>query len=362
MKIDAAIAHGEEKDLTIEKVDLVKPNKDEVLIEIVASGICHTDISARDKERPEPPVVLGHEGAGIVQEIGENVDYVEAGDHVVMTFLACEECEMCLMGHPGQCENIMELNFFGYAKDGTKRHSLDGQELGMFFGQSSFATHAVVNVQNIVKVPKDVDLSVVAPFGCGIQTGAGTVLNGFKPKAGSTIAVLGMGGVGLSGVMAAQIAGCSEIIAVDVKENRLEKAKEVGATATINSEDIDKFYDQVREIVEEGPDYILDTTGVQPLMEEAIRSMNNGGTFAPVGAGFKLTITNSFMEQNKSLIGLNQGDSIPKLFIPKLIEFYKNGQLPVDKLIAKFDFNEINDAIAASESGEAIKPVLVMKK
>lgn len=360
MKIKAAVAQGKGKDLLIKEVELAQPNKDEVLVEIVASGICHTDLVARDFESPAPPAIFGHEGGGIVKEVGEDVDYVKPGDHVVLCCLSCGKCDMCLTGHPGKCEQHMALNFSGNALDGKKRHSINGEDVGMFFGQSSFATHAVVNVQNVVKVPTDVDLTVVAPFGCGIQTGAGTVLNGFKPKQGSTIAILGMGGVGLSAAMAAKIAGCSEIIAVDIKDSRLKMAEEVGATATINSKNIDTLYDQIREIVEDGPDYVLDTTGVTPLIEKAIDAMKHGGTIAVVGARFNFTVTNSLMEQGKTIIAFTQGDSIPKLFIPQLIKFYQEGRFPVDKFITKFDFNDINDALAASESGEAIKPVLVM--
>lgn len=225
-----AIVSTPEKDFNMQEVYLDEIKDDEVLVKIIASGICHTDATVLDGTMPTPkPVVLGHEGSGIVEKVGSNVTSVTPGDHVVLGFAYCGHCENCLDGNAAACENMIELNFSGKNKRHvTPIHDLNNNDISQFFGQSSFAYHAVVDENNTVKVPKDVDIRLLGPLGCGIMTGSGTILNSLQPKPGSSLVVFGTGAVGLSGLMAAKIAGCTTIIAIDIHDSRLELAKELG--------------------------------------------------------------------------------------------------------------------------------------
>lgn len=261
LKIKAAVLHEQGGEFKFEEVELGEPKVDEVLIKIVASGICHTDAVARDLGLSPFPIVLGHEGAGIVEKVGSSVTTVQPGDHVVLTVAYCGHCENCLTGHPTTCVESTKLNFGGKMADDTHRIHQNEQGVSTFFGQSSFGTYAVANKNNVVKVDRDVDLALLGPLGCGIQTGAGTILSYFKPEFGSTIAIYGAGAVGLSGIMAAKIAGCKTIIAVDLHENRLELAKELGATHVINGKTSD-VVKEIKEITNGGTHYALETTGV----------------------------------------------------------------------------------------------------
>ncbi len=196
MKIKAAVTPGQGKDFIIEEIDLAAPKTNEVLVKIVATGVCHTDAVARDADIAPLPAVLGHEGSGIIEEVGEGVTRLKKGDHVVLSFAHCGHCENYLTGHPTVCETFNDLNFWGMNDDYSHRLLKDGKPLSTFIGQSSFGTFAVAHERNVVKVDKDVDLALLGPFGCGIQTGAGTVLNSIKPEFGSTIAIYGAGAVG----------------------------------------------------------------------------------------------------------------------------------------------------------------------
>ena len=235
MKIKAAVIHNAGDRFNIEEVDLAEPRENEVLVKIVACGVCHTDESERSGRMTPFPVVLGHEGAGIIEKVGSGVTGFEVGDHVTMSYPSDCECEMCKRRKNYYCIRGNELTFKGHFKDGYSPLSQNGERLNNFFGQSSFAEYAVCDINNVVKVDKSVPLKFIGPMGCGIETGAGAVLNHCKPEPGDTIVVFGTGGVGLSAIMAAKVAQCKTIIAVDVFDNRLEFAKELGATHTINS-------------------------------------------------------------------------------------------------------------------------------
>src|SRR5690554_2598505 len=239
MKIQAAVTRAQGEEFALEEVSLSAPKANEVLIKVVATGVCHTDAVARDLGISPYPIVLGHEGSGVVEQIGENVTSLAPGDHVVMSFAHCGQCENCLTGHPTVCSRFNELNFGGRMEDDTYRLHQGDTELGTFFGQSSFGTYVVAHERNVVKVDKDVDLALLGPLGCGIQTGAGTVLNRLKPAFGTSIAIYGCGAVGLSAIMAARIAGCQQIFAIDVHDSRLQLARELGATHTLNGKQVD---------------------------------------------------------------------------------------------------------------------------
>jgi aryl-alcohol dehydrogenase len=364
MQIKAAVTPDIGKEFEIREVELAEPKANEVRIKVVASGVCHTDMAARDTGMTPLPAVLGHEGSGIIEKIGDGVEGFEVGDHVVMSYVHCGNCEQCLTGKQASCEHMMEMNFGGAAQDGTHRHSHEGEELSMFFGQSSFATHAICHQQNIVKVPKDVDLELLGPLGCGIQTGAGTVLNTFSPKFGESIAIFGAGGVGLSAVMAANIVGAKHIIAVDVHDNRLDLAKELGATHIINGKKAEDVAAEIKEVSKGGVHYALDTTGVSPVILQALHSLRAKGELAVVGVAgeFEFNLNDDLMTESKVIKGVIEGDAVPKVFIPQMIDYYKQGRFPFDKLVKMYDFEEINQAFHDSEEGTTIKPILRLKQ
>jgi Zn-dependent alcohol dehydrogenases, class III len=366
MKIRAAVNREVGSSFKIEEVELSAPNTNEVLVEVVATGVCATDLGAAGGHMGVPfPIVLGHEASGIVKEVGEAVTYVKPGDHVVVACCLCGFCDNCLTGKPGSCEHIPRLNFGGAMEDGTKRISKDGEEISTFFGQSTFATYAITNEKNLVKIDKDLDLELFGPLGCGIVTGSATVLEGLKPKSGSTIAIYGCGTVGLSAVMAAKIAGCLKIIVVDINDERLALAKELGATHVINGKDTDVVA-AIRELTGgKGVNYAVEASGNSQVAKGALAALTNHGELSLIAAGYQpveIDLNTEFLFGTKKLSGYIAGLVSAKYIVPKLIEYYKNGMFPFDKLLSFYDFDEIEEAIADSKSGKVIKAMLRMKK
>lgn len=349
----------------LEEATLAPPQPEEVLVKIAAVGLCHTDLVVRDQLYPVPlPAVLGHEGAGVVEAVGSAVEKVKPGDHVAISFLACYHCRPCLDGSPASCANFNDMNFAGQRPDGSHALRLrdDAVPSDRFFGQSSFATHAIAHESNVVRVREDAPLELVGPLGCGIQTGAGTVLRALEVTAGSSFMVTGAGAVGLSAVMAAHLTGARTIIAVDVVPSRLELAKELGATHTINGKESDTV-EEVRRITSgEGVDFALDNTGIPALILQCIESLRQHGKAAIVGASDPDAVidlpANTFMQSTKSLIGVVEGDSVPDIFVPQLLDLYMQGRFPFDKLVRFYDFDQINQAAEDAASGETIKPIL----
>ncbi len=364
MNVTAAVTLTQGQNFELKTITVQEPKDDEVQIEIVATGVCHTDAVARDLEGVVPlPAVLGHEGAGIVRQVGSAVKDVQIGDHVVLSFANCHHCEHCLTGHPTVCEEFNPLNFGGRLSDGHTPYYLDEQPLSVFFGQSSFSEIVVTKAKNVVVVDKEVDLSLLGPLGCGIQTGAGTVLNHLRPKANSAIVITGAGAVGLSAIMAAKIVGCYPIIAVDIHDHRLELAKELGATHTINGQKEDTVA-AIKKLTGSGALYAIETTGVAPVVKQALASVKPLGTVAIVGFTGEVcfNIQNELMAEGKQLVGVIEGDSIPRIFIPELVRLYKQGQFPFDKLVQFYTLDQINEAFADSESGKVIKPIIKMPR
>ncbi|MFS0780215.1 NAD(P)-dependent alcohol dehydrogenase [Bacillus sp. 1P06AnD] len=359
MKIKAAVTHSQGEEFKIEEVELAEPKFNEVLVKIVATGVCHTDAVARDNGITPYPIVLGHEGSGIVEKVGEGVNTVKPGDHVVLSYASCGHCENCLSAHPSTCENMNALNF---DSKGIERLEQNGEKLATFFGQSSFGTYAISEERNVVKVRDDVELELLGPLGCGIQTGSGTVLTCLKPEFGSTIAVYGCGAVGLSAIMAAKIAGCKTIIAVDVHDNRLDLAKELGATHAFNGKEVD-VVEEIKKITRVGTHYAVETTGVPPVVHQSLKALRPLGTVAIVGITPEMNIDvfNEIMAEGKTVMGVIEGDTVPQLFIPELVEYYKQGLFPFDKLVKYYDFEEINQAFEDSKTGVTIKPVVKIK-
>ena len=360
MEIKAAVVHEAEGDISLENVTIEEPKANEVLIKMVGTGVCHTDLGVKAQNIKTPlPIALGHEGAGIIEKVGPGVFDFEPGDHVVMSFSYCNSCKNCLEGHPAACERFGQLNFGGAHLEGTTRLAKGNDEVATLFGQSSLATYAIAHTNNIVKVDKDVDLRLLGPLACGIQTGSGTVLQRLKPGFGDTIVIFGCGGVGLSGVMGAKLTGAKNIIAVDIVAERLELAKELGATHTINGKEVDTV-EEIFKITGNGAEYVLEATGVPMLILQGIRSLRARGVMAVVGVGpdTTLNIHDELIPPNRTIMGVVEGDTIPKLFIPELIEYYKAGKFPFDKLIKFYSFDQLNEAIDDMHSGETIKPVI----
>ncbi len=363
MKVKAAVVYEPNTPYVIEELDLAAPKANEVLVKIAACGVCHTDEGAKSGGLPSTmPVVLGHEGCGVVIEVGPDVTEYAPGDRVGFSYSSCGCCDNCLTGQPYDCEHFGELNFIGGHYDGTRRFSKDGQPVSNFFGQGAFSTHAVIHVHNLYKVPEDIDLKLCGPLGCGIQTGAGAVLNYLKPEIGTSIVVAGCGGVGLSAIMAAKLAGCTKIIAVDMIDSRLETALELGATHAFNPKNCDVIA-SVKEVCDgKGSHYAVDTSGNGKCVLQSLRCTRTLGVCVVVGATDEMTLhcDMDLMGSGKTLVGLVEGNSIPKVFIPRLIECYKQGKFPFDKLIKFYDFEDINQAREDSLTGKTIKPILIM--
>lgn len=365
MEITAAVLN-ESKEFVLDTIDLnadLRP--DEVLVKVVATGLCHTDLAVRDAQIPFGfPAVLGHEGAGIVVKTGSSVTKVKEGNHVILAPASCGKCDSCQSGHPSYCENFFPLNFGGRRSDGScPYHDHSGKEVsGLFFGQSSFATYSLATENNVVKVQDDAPLEILGPLGCGIQTGAGTVLNVLKPQAGESIVVSGVGPVGLAAIMAAKAASCTTIIAVDVHENRLALAKELGATDTINSKGKVVSEEIQQHIYPGGVHYAVDTTGRSEVINQLVGALKFMGKAAVLGVlpSAKLEIDSAFFTMGRSLQYVVEGDSVPDIFIPQLINLYKKGLFPFDKLIRFYDFKDINQAIEDSEKGITLKAILKM--
>ncbi|MFD4511140.1 NAD(P)-dependent alcohol dehydrogenase [Streptomyces sp. NPDC058457] len=349
-----------------EEVRLQDPRPDEVLVRIVAAGICHTDLAVRDEKLHTPlPAVLGHEGAGVVEAVGADVTRVGAGDKVLLSFSSCGRCGACEHGHPGYCDTFIARNFAGARPDGsTPVHGVDGTPLGgRFFGQSSFAHHAVVDERSVVPVEAadEDELALLAPIGCGIQTGAGAVLNELRPGPGDTVAVFGAGAVGLSAVMAAALTSAAHVIAVDIVPSRLDLARELGATDVVNGKEEDVAARLTEITAGRGVTHALETSGVPALLRQATDSLAVRGTVAVVGAppvGTDGTFDVNFLLNGRVVRGVTEGDSDLLGFVPSLVGLHRAGRLPFDRMIRFYPPDRINDAAADAAGGEVVKPVL----
>jgi aryl-alcohol dehydrogenase len=348
-KIQAAVLR-QAGPVQIESLELEGPREDEVLVRLIATGICHTDIDFCH-DWSGPPVVLGHEGAGVVEEVGTSLTAVKPGDHVVLSYQSCGQCPQCRQGHPAGCEYFWEANF-GFARlDGSNALERSGVR-GHFFGQSSFATHTLATERNLVKVPQDLPLDLLAPLGCGLQTGAGTVMNSLQVSPAASIAIFGTGAVGLAAVMAARLVGADPIIGVDLNPARLKLAMELGATQVIDNRNAD-VASQITHITGSGVDYVLEITGDPSMHQLAIKVLNPHGTVALIAAP-----GSSSLSQGRKTLSIIQGDAVPQFFIPKLIALYQAGRFPFDRLLKFYNFDEINRAIADARRGDTIKPVV----
>jgi len=370
--VQAAVARSSDEPFVTETLRLRAPVANEIRVRIVATSVCHTDTMTKDKALCAFPIVLGHEGAGIVAALGDDVTGFEVGDHVVLSYDYCGRCPQCQRNKPSYCDDHGSLNFAGVRPDGNKTHrscNSDSPDVfGSFFQQSSFATYALSHPSNTIRVDKSLPLPVLAPLGCGVQTGAGTVFNTLQVEADSSLAVFGCGCVGLSAVMAARVAGAKKIIAVDINPDRLDMATELGATDTVTPGDFAEPTAMVEHIRSlsgaTGCHYAIDTTGVPSVLRQAFDCCGPLGItamIAPGVPGTEVSIEMLGLLPGKSLRGVVQGDSVSKTFIPKLIGLWQEGQFPFDRLITRFDGIDALDAAAqAMTSGEVIKPVVIL--
>ena len=363
MKIQAAVSRVGHAQPIIEELELDEPRADEVRIRIVATGICHTDLYCHGGLGvPVPkPIVLGHEGAGIVEAVGSGVQSLAVGDHVVLSGASCGICPKCRVGRPTYCRDTMRLSFGGARGDGTSPLSRPGERIhGAFFAQSSFATHVVAPARSAVKVPIDVPLHLLGPLGCGIITGAGTVLEAFRLRPGDSLAVFGVGSVGLAAVMAARLAGASRIVAIDIAPERLKLARELGATDAVMSNEA--AAGALRDLEPYGFSFSFNTTTAPEVFTLATECLTTEGTagFVTRPRGEWAANMTTLLAFGRKLQGILGGSAAPQIYIPLLVEYWRQGRFPFDRLVQEFAFADIAKAWDACTRGGAVKPVLRM--
>lgn len=360
MQITAAVLRATDGPYVLEPVELAEPAADEVLVRIVGVGMCHTDVLPRAEiSFSPPPIITGHEGAGVVEAVGAAVSGVAIGDHVVLSFDSCGGCEACAAGSPAHCETFLVRNLLGRRLDFTTgvTDEQGGEVASRWFGQSSFATHALATARNVVVVDKALPLEKLGPLGCGIQTGAGSVLVALDVQPGRSTVVFGAGAVGLAGVMAAVVAGADVIVAVDLHQHRLDLALELGATHVLEG-GADDVVARIQAVTGGGAHYALDTTGVPSVMTNALAGLRLGGVAGFVGIQMGDLVLDGSALVGKTAVGILEGNTDPHTFIPRMIGLWQAGRFPFDRLIEEFPLAAINEAEEASLSGRVIKPVL----
>ncbi|MBB2199145.1 alcohol dehydrogenase catalytic domain-containing protein [Gluconacetobacter sp. 1c LMG 22058] len=373
MKIRAAVLcemgkpapYAQSRPLSIETLDLAAPGPEEVLVRIKAVGLCHSDLSVINASRPRPmPMVLGHEAAGVVAEVGSAVTGFAAGDHVVMTFTpSCGHCPTCAGGRPAMCEPGGIANAAGSLIDGAIRLSWNGKPVHHHLGVSGFADHAVVSPDSLVKIDPDLPFAEAALFGCAVMTGVGAVVNTARVAPGTSVAVVGLGGVGLSAIMGARAAGAREVIAVDLSDSKLALAREIGATTTVNAACPDTV-EQVRRLSGGGVDYAFEMAGSIHALENAVGMTRRAGGMTvtaglpPKDAVLPLNIA-GLVGEERILAGSYMGTCVPVRDIPRYIALYRAGRLPVDRLLSgRIALDDINEAFDRLSGAEAVRQVI----
>jgi aryl-alcohol dehydrogenase len=352
----AAVLRAADAPFSLERVMLPEPRAEEVLVRIHAAGMCHSDVSVRLGEWPWP-VILGHEGAGVVEAVGERVAGIAPGDHVVLTFDSCGHCRACSSAQPAYCDEFGARNMAPRPAGRPLATTLDGEELASrWFAQSSFAGYAIATARNTVVIDHDVPLEIAGPLGCGVQTGAGAILNVLRPEPGDSVAVFGTGGVGLSAILAARLAGASRIVAIEPHAPRREFALRFGATEAFAPMD----EAEVRAVVGE-VDHALDTTGQTDAIRSALSVLRTRGHLGVLAWRSIRPVVGprDLLMRGITMTGIMEGSVEPNEFIPRLIELWRQGLFPFDQMLTSFPLHEINIAEAAMTSGEVVKPVLL---
>jgi aryl-alcohol dehydrogenase len=362
MRTRAAVVESQGQPFTMAEVELEDPRDDEVLVRMVATGICHTDITMGSFLPPEMfPNVFGHEGAGVVEQVGPGVRGLEPGDHVVMSFRSCRDCAKCRAGLVGYCDQTLLLNYMGMRMDGSMPISRDGAPLfGSFFGQSSLAAHALAYADNCVKVDPELDLTLLAPYGCGFQTGAGTVLNVLRPGGDDSLVVYGVGAVGLAAIAAARAESVESVVAVDPLAARRAAAERFGAT-TVDPTAVDDVVASVKELTGGGAAYGIDTTAIPAVVKQAQQSLAPRGTLVALGLGAEEYVLDAIdlLQGGKRVMSSIEGDADPQEMVPRLIAMRAAGTFPMDDLVTTYPADQVNQAVADVTSGAVVKPVLV---
>lgn len=365
MRVTAAVVRERSAPFTIETLELDAPRADEVLVRIVASGMCHTDLHGREGYYGTPfPAVFGHEGAGEIVQVGPAVKRLAPGDHVIISFPWCGHCPSCAAQVPAHCLHQWDLKMRGTRPDGSTLMKSQGAPVhSAFFQQSSFATYAISREPWVVKVRDDAPLDRLGPLACGVQTGAGAVMNVIRPRPGESLAVFGAGGVGLSALIAAKLAGCEPLVAVDIRPARLALARELGATHTLDASVMSDVSGELRKLTRYGVNHSIETTAVPAMFRQAVDALMPLGTCILLGSarpGVEAAFEMVTLQEGRGVRGVIQGWSEPQTFLPKLVDLMMDGKLPVEKLISWYDLADINRAAADAAAGATIKPVLRM--
>lgn len=365
MRITAAVSREGAPAPVLEEVDLEAPRADEILVRLQASGICHTDLRSHSgRGMPVPkPAVLGHEGVGVVEQVGAAVTHVKPGDRVLMSGGSCGHCPSCAGGRPAYCREAMPRSFGGRRGDGSTALSQNGETVSShFFAQSSFASHCVANMRGAVPIPDDVPVEVVAPMGCGIITGAGAVIEALKVRPGQSIVVFGVGSVGNSAIMAAAASGATTIIAVDTNPERCELAKELGATHAVDASRDDPVA-AVRAVLPFGANFSFNTATAPQVFEQAVQVLDVEGV-----AGFVTAPSGPYQPEmlrilagGRSLKGILGGSAAPRTFVPVMIDLWRQGRFPVERLVTRYPFADFATAWDDCDAARVVKPVLVME-
>lgn len=373
MQIRAAVLHemgaptpyAESRPLKIETLELDPPGEGELLIQVKAAGLCHSDLSVINGNRPRPtPMALGHEAAGVVKEVGPGRSRFEVGDHVVLVFVpSCGHCEPCGSGRPALCEPAAAANVGGTLMSGERRLHRNGDDINHHLGVSAFADHAVVNQNSCVKVDKDLPFDEAALFGCAVITGVGAVLNTAQMQSGSRVAIIGLGGVGLNSLLGAVMAGAKQIVAIDLRDDKLALARQLGATDTVNASDLNAV-DQVKALTEGGVDYAFEMAGSVPALELAWAITARGGLTVTGGLPHpdkRMSLPPvQLVGEERTLKGSYLGSCVPVRDIPNYIDLYKRGKLPVDRLMSdRIALDDINVAFDRLAAGETVRQVIV---
>lgn len=364
MKITAAVTRQPKGPFSIETVELEDPREHEVRVKIAGVGLCHTDLLGRDQDIPVAlPGVMGHEGAGVVEAVGSKVTKVKPGDRVVLSFLSCGSCPTCDTRQPSYCHTFVPLNFPGVRPDGsTGMRKGDEKISGRFFGQSSFASHALAHERGVVKIDGDAPLELLGPLGCGFQTGAGGVMRALACREGSSIVILGGGAVGMAAVLGAAVRKCATIIVVEPMASRRELALSVGATHALDPKAGD-VVQAVRAIVPAGVDYAFDSTGIDSVMTSTVGMLAPRGTLGLVAAAkpdsmFAMPVA-ALVMMGFTVKGIVEGDSDPDVLIPELVQLHREGRFPIEKLVKTWPLAQIDQAVVAQHRGECVKAVLI---